>query len=202
MEVKYLVGYVSTSKNRTKTNGVNLPCILISNNEKGKYSQKEIDEIMSNSDGGIQKWLDEFKSSFKNDLPPMQIKAISYEKDRNIMWTESVSDNPQIGKIHNITAMMVTETGMLNFFLHVVSSEREVQLKEFNNFLNRVELSPSLVYQPELLKSSGWERVLGKAAGTIFIVLFIGLLVGTYKVILKVISKIKGPSKKGNSDLP
>ncbi len=194
--VDYLAGYASTSESRT--NWFDLPFILVTSDEKGKYPQKKLDEIVNKSSDGIQEGL----GDLKDVLPPIQVGDMGYEKGRRIIWMELVSDVPQLGKVHAITAMMLTEIGTLNFILYVASSDRETWLEEFSALLNRVRLDPAFVYRSEPERpqrksiNDAFGRGLYRGLGYGVILLFIVVLAGGYKVISKIILKMKGTPNK------
>lgn len=194
--VKYLAGYASTSESRTNWN--DLPFILVTSDEKGKFPQKKLDQIVSKSSEDMQEHL----GGLKDVLPPIQVGDMSYEKGRRIMWVEMVSDVPQLGKVHAITAMMLTEIGTLNFILYVASSERETRLRAFSALLNRVRLEPDYVYRSEPERpqrkriTDAVGRGLCKGLGYGVILFIIVILAGGYKVMSKIISKMKGAPNK------
>ncbi len=138
--VQYLTGYASTSGN----NWFELPYIIVTSNENRKWSQNELDKLISETTKEIKESLEQPSDA----LPPTQVGEIRYEKRRRIIWVDMVSDVPQVGKVHSITASMLTEIGTLNFILCVAPSDRETRLREFSDLLNRVTLDPALVYRP------------------------------------------------------
>jgi hypothetical protein len=194
--IQYLAGYASTSGN----NWFELPFILVTSNENGKWPQKKLDKIVSESTKEIQESLDQL-----NDVLPTHVGEISYEKRRRIIWMDTVSDVPQLGKVHAITAIMLTEIGDLNFILYVASSDRETRLREFSDLLNRVTLDPAFVYRSEPERAL---KVLERSLPDVFyrlrfrslfygfILLCIVLFAGTYKVMSRIISKRKEIPKK------
>ncbi len=194
--VEYLAGYAITSKSRT--NWFDLPFILVTSDEKGKFPQNKLDQIVTKSSEGMQEHL----GGLKDVLPPIQVGEMSYEKGRRIIWMEMVSDVPQLGKVNAITAMMLTEIGTLNFILYVASSDRETRLRAFSALLNRVRLEPVYVYRSEPERpqrrsiTDAVDRGLYKGLGYGVILLFIVILVGMYKVMSKIISKMKGDPNK------
>ena len=194
--IQYLAGYAGTSGK----NWFDLPFILVTSDEKGKFPQKKLDELVSKFSKRMHETFGEL--DVVDVLPPIQVGDMSYEKGRRIIWVEMVSDVPQLGKVHAITAMMLTEIGTLNFILYVASSDREARLREFSKFLNRVKIDPAFVYR------SGTERpqrksltgALGRglSRGLVYgaILLFIVLITSAYRLMFKKISKMKKTPKK------
>jgi hypothetical protein len=190
--VEYLAGYASTSESRT--NWFDLPYILITSDEKGKFPQNKLDQIVAKSNEGMEEHL----GDLKDVVPHIQVGEMSYEKGRRIIWMEMVSDTPQFGKVHAITAMMLTEVGTLNFILYVASSDRETRLRAFSDLLNQVRLEPNYVYrsEPERPQRRSITDAVDRKLGYGVILLFIVILAGGYKVMSKIISKMKSTPNK------
>lgn len=190
--IKYLAGYAGASGK----NWFDLPFILVTSDEKGKFPQKKLDEIVSKYSKGMNENIRKL-----DGLPPVQVGDMSYEKGRKILWMKMVSDVPQLGKVHAITAMILTEFGTLNFILYVASYDRETRLREFNEFLNRVRIEPAFVYRSgiENSKRKSLKDALGRGLyrglGYGVILLFIIIIISAYKFIFRIISKIKKTPK-------
>lgn len=155
----YLAGYTMTPGKKQ----LEFPVILVTSTEKGKFPEKELAGLTQGlGPAELEERLKTARSKSKlTNLPPMKANSMSYEAARRIMWFKAVTHSPQQGEVHVITAMMLIETGTLNFALYTLPDDGGVRLGEFNEFLSHVKVAPGFIYRPEA--DLGDEMV--KAAG-------------------------------------
>ncbi len=192
--ITYLTGYANTKA--SGNNWFSVPFILVTSSEKGRYPQEKLDELVEKAGG---KMIENLKD-IKDFVPPIRPGSMSYEKKRQIIWVEMISEIPQLGDVHAITAMLLTNKGSLNFILYALPADREARLRSLNILLDRVKLDQDMVYQAGIERKSTENRIAEAASRglfkALFMVLIITVLFAGYKFVSNALKRPKGNLKK------
>lgn len=187
--VEYVAGFT-----RTAGQPLEEPPLILVTTSKGRISQESLakaNKTITSND--VQGQMAQKIRERGIKMPPFRAGEIRLDEYRHIAWLETVATPSPGFKVHNITAMMLTQLGTINFALYVTPAERAARLLEFTEFLNHVVLKPEVKYQHstqetlEVAFGSRRSNTLGYAT----LVLLVSLFAAACKLLARVWSRAR-----------
>lgn len=182
--VSYIAGYT-----RNSDQDLSKPPLILVTTSEGRFSLEQVAQLKKISEKEFQAGFEKKAADKGVKLPPIQAGPMVFEPARRIIWQESIA-NPPSGKLHVVTAMMLTNEGTLNFTLYVSPAERALRLGEFKAFMKQVEIDPRIAYATTTNEAvaaafsesdASRERRHGRTLGKFVLLLLAGGLFLAYK---------------------